>query len=93
MSMDVCGREMPGSLQVYLSTFDILKETPCGWWVQYGFFDRKWVPKKGTRVFAFDSKAKAKESFIARKNRQIRILQARIRRAEQALFMANHYNL
>lgn len=85
-----------GRVGVYLQEFEIVKETKCGVWILTGFWFgspeetppkecQKFVNLTARKQFACRTIEDAKESFIARKKRQIKILSAQITRAEKAL--------
>ena len=63
--------------------YRVVKETPCGYWIS--FEDRKWISKTSKKRFAYPTKKEARDSFKARKTRQIEILTKQIDRAKTAL--------
>lgn len=76
----------------------LVKETPCGWWIRHSWDYReeykKWIKKKAYRKFACETKEEALESFKARKNRQIWILERQLQDAKRALrFAINKENI
>lgn len=87
-SIDAGGWESYGTTPVRLELleYEILKETPCGYWISSGF-SKRWIEKRRGH-FAFTTKAQALESFKMRKYRQIGIHEARIARAREALRLA-----
>lgn len=70
-----------GRLEVMLYTFRVVKETSKGVRLDTGRF----VLKEARKRYACPSEAEARESFIARKTRQIKILRKQLESAEQAL--------
>lgn len=77
----------------YLAFYDyaIVKETPCGVWID--LFGKKKFVLSGTRKrYAYPTKKEALESFIKRKSRQVRILAAQHDNA-QALYEAGKAKL
>lgn len=74
----------PAKLSVRLSKFRVERETPCGVWLDIGRF----VKTSGRKRFAWPTEAEAMESFKARKQRQLRILNAQVGRVERALALA-----
>lgn len=73
-----------------LRTFKLVKETPSGYWIDNdeGLFNYsqilvkpKWVSKYARKRFCCVTKLEALESFIARKSRQILILQEQLNTA------------
>lgn len=82
----------PGRVQVCYDRYKIVKRTPKGAWIDnYG--DRKFVLLTAHKKFACETKELAQESFIARKERQIRILSAQIKQAEQAIAMTKRKDI
>jgi hypothetical protein len=90
----------PGRVGISLMEFEIIKETKCGVWILTGYCFtspnesipkeyQKFVNLNANKKYACRTKEEAKESFIARKKRQIRILSAQIERARKALVEAN----
>lgn len=70
-----------GRLSVELHKYAVVKHTPCGVWLDIGRF----VKKDARKRFACPTKEAARESFIARKERQAAIHQARANRASNAI--------
>jgi len=95
---DECGNDLgAGRVGVSLMEFDVVSETRCGVWIMTGYWFGapgekppknclKFVNMEANKKYACRTKEEAKESFIARKRRQISILSAQIKRAEKALF-------
>jgi hypothetical protein len=72
-------------VEVYFCTFIVLKKTTKGVWIDnYG--NKKFVLNDARKKFACPTKGLAKESFIARKKRQIQILNKQLQKAKAALF-------
>lgn len=78
-------------MSVIMEEFRLVKETTCGYWitpVDYTFSfglleeDKRWVPKKSRKRFAYPTKKEAIISYIARKRSQIRILENQYNRAK-----------
>lgn len=60
-----------------LRTFDLIKETPKGYWIGYkGFFNSKfkWVSKTSKKRYAYPSKVEALDGYISRTKRRIEII-------------------
>ena len=72
-------------VHIYEYQFRVIKETPCGFWIDMFSDKKKWVSKVAKKRFAYPTRLEASVNFIARKNRQIRILTGQIQRAEDAL--------
>ncbi len=89
----------PGGCETYfttdprieLSTFKVIKETPCGYWITSGFSlssPKRWVSKTGRKRYALETKELALESFRRRKLKQVGIYTARLHNAKYALEQA-----
>lgn len=69
--------------------FRVVKRTKQGAWISQGFWgEPKFVRLTARKKWACETKEAALESFIARKNRQIRILKAQLERAQDNLAAA-----
>ena len=80
--------EVAGSyVKVHEREFEVTKETPKGYWIKLFscFNDKKWVSSTARNRFAFPTKEEAIVNFEARKKRQIQILEARLKKAKEAL--------
>lgn len=93
---DQWGDPLPeaGPVKVHLEQFRVEKHTPKGVWLSgidvrdcHGGHHPSWrfVRLDTNKRFACPTIAEARESFLARKRRQIQIHTARIRRAEKAM--------
>lgn len=79
----------PGRTELYLHSYEVLKETPKGVWIQaYG--TKKFILQNARKKFACPTIEEAIESFIARKKRQIRILSGQLENAKMAQYYAEH---
>jgi hypothetical protein len=78
-------------VQVIRRKFKVIKETPCGYWIQLYecFDDKKWVSKVARKRFAYPVLDDAITNFRARKRRQIEILEAQLSVAKAALRWAD----
>jgi hypothetical protein len=73
-------------VRVHEYKFDLLNETPCGYWIYQNYTDdKRWVSKTARKRFAYPSREEAMTSFIARKKCQIRILETQLENAKSAL--------
>ena len=77
---EYCSPKFPNPSLTY-STFNLVKETPKGYWISYGWYKSsklrgraKWVSKTARKRFAYPSKEEALNNFIKRQERRIRIL-------------------
>jgi Zn-finger nucleic acid-binding protein len=71
----------PSTLKVELHKYQVVKITPCGVWLDVG----KFVKTAARKRFACPTEAEARESFLARKKRQLSILSAQVSRVERAI--------
>lgn len=87
---------IPGyRMELGLTEYEIVKRTPKGAWIRYPLFslyedEKKFVLLTARKKFACETKEEALKSFAARKNRQIAILEAKLKVAKEALQRANH---
>lgn len=83
--VDEFGRtEGVATVYVTLRKLPVLKETPCGVWLDdYG--TRRFVRSDARKRYACPTIEDAKESFLARKERQASILTARLRQVNEAI--------
>lgn len=77
----------PGILKVELYKYGVIKRTPKGAWINS--CPKKFVLLTARKKFACNTVDEAKESFIARKNRQKKILTAQLKQCEKALELIN----
>lgn len=73
-----------GESYVHMHSFRVIKETPCGVWLD-SFGGRRFVLRDARKRFACPTKEDALASFRARKEKQLRILKKRIRHVERCL--------
>lgn len=72
--------------EVTLREFRVIKETPKGAWIETTFCgDKRFVLRDARKQYACATVEQARQSFMARKNRQIKILTKQLRNAEEAL--------
>lgn len=82
-------REIFGSrVEVWTLKYDVVRHTPKGFWITLGFGDRRFVLRGARKKYACLTLEEAKQSFLARKKRQRRILQARLDRVTAAECLA-----
>jgi hypothetical protein len=75
-----------------LITLNLHKETPQGYWIGYGNLiegqlrsESKWVSKTSRKRYAYPTKEEAKNNFIARTEKRIRILNSQLTDSKQVL--------
>lgn len=88
-----------GELKVYLRKYVVIKHTPKGVWLErwethtgkprtvdeFNAPEKRFVRKDTNKRFACPTELEARESFLARKSKLIRIMKARITDAEEAM--------
>jgi hypothetical protein len=85
------------NVSIKLTEYEVIKGTLKGkWicpvdWLNHSDLFKKWISTRSK--FAWDTKEKALESFIARKTRQISILQDQLYVAERALKKGKEINV
>lgn len=78
--------------ELSLREFQVIKETPKGAWIQMTFCgDKRFVRLDARKQYACPTIELARQSFIARKKRQIKILTKQLRNAEEALGFAEEW--
>lgn len=75
------------SVSLRLELLELVKKTPCGAWLNYGYTGakNKFVLDYATKKYAHPTKEKAYESFLARKRKQLRIYKQKVRTVEIAM--------
>ena len=82
-----------------LHEYDLLKETPKGYWIGYGGFGfsslcwKKWVSKTAKKRYAYPSKEEAMTNYIKRTERRIKILKSQLEECKHGLRVAKAQNL
>lgn len=71
-------------IKIQKLTFQLEKETPCGYWITDGY-NQRWISKTSRKRYAYPTKEEAYANFIARKKRQIEHLERQLDRATKAL--------
>lgn len=93
---DVYGEYAPSPygpmVNLILLTYEVITETPKGFWINTSGYklsdfpdwepDKRWVSKDGASAYARLTKEEALKSYIARKQKQIKICQSNIRIAQ-----------
>lgn len=77
------------SISLRLEEYEIIKETPCGFWIRTSHGD-KFVNMQARKKFACASKEDALASYIARKNKQVKILNGQLKKARLGLALAKN---
>ena len=81
--------------------FKVIKETPEGYWyrrndeqpltyciLRHCDFEKKWSPKYGTNIYAWDSLKKAMYNYYRRKESELRIYERKIKDAKRRMNIA-----
>ena len=80
----------------FLDGYDTISETKCGYWIEYwNPKGMRWIPKERPdyhNIFAFDTRTKALNNYIKRKEKQIQILVARLDETTKRLKIARQLN-
>lgn len=63
-------------IAIRLSKYEVTKHTQKGVWIEYGFEKDKFILEKARKHFACSTISEAKLSFLARKRRQLELLEA-----------------
>lgn len=89
--VDAEREELRTSAEITLIRFPVLRKTPMGVWLNIGFIDehKRFVLTKARKRFACPTIEEAKESFIARKQFQVRIYQSRAAKAQHFIDRIN----
>lgn len=86
--VDQFGKDIgPPILKLQVQTFEVLKHTPKGVWIN-GPLGKKFVLASARRRYANATEAAAFSSFIARKKKQIRILERQMQNALRMIVLA-----
>jgi len=78
-------RATTSGVRIYLLKFPVLRQTPKGVWLDLGFGLKRFVLTEAKRQYACPTLEAARESFRARKRRQIKIYETRLQQARAAL--------
>lgn len=73
-----------GEMRISIERFDITKRTKCGVWID-NHGAKKFINQNARKQWACKTKEEAKESFILRKESQIKILSGQLYNAKLAL--------
>ena len=77
--------------------FNLLKETPKGYWIGYGGVlgingVKKWISKDSRKRYAYPTKKEALLNFTKRTQRRTEILESQLKTCLTALRLANEIN-
>lgn len=72
-------------VKLYLETYEVVRETPKGYWFKIDGRHNRWTSNESLRRYAYPTKKQALTSFIARQCKSININQRNIRASKAAL--------
>jgi len=75
-----------------LNTFEVLRHTPKGTWLDMGYENKKWVLRDARKRFAHPTKEEALVGFLARKRRQLKILKTQVTNVEAAIRLGENFD-
>lgn len=88
------------NINLQLRTYNLLRETPKGYWIGYGCLEIGslrsegiWVSKTSRKRFAYPTKEEALDNFIKRNQKRIKILKGQIESCEIAVMLAKKITL
>lgn len=90
LGVDEWGDPLPGvgRIAIELMEIPVIKRTPCGAWIGYGEYDKKFVNLNWNKRYALPTIEEARQSYIARKKREIALMEGRASLARRALEVA-----
>ena len=91
VDIDGYGENFTSRPEIRLCEFVIIKKTPKGKWIET-YEGKKFILDNSRKRFACETKELAKASFIARKNRQRRILVHQLENIESAIKLIQELN-
>ena len=81
--------DSPSHVGVWLQTFQVVKETPCGYWFAYSEATPRelwrWTSKTARRRFCYPTKEEAWNSYRIRKRKRVDHLQRDLNKTKQIL--------
>lgn len=69
--------------------FEILKETPCGFWIErweHARNEKRWVSSTARKRYAYPTRKEAMINFKARKYRQLQLVEAQLKKVNDAIY-------
>lgn len=77
-----------GHIKINKHVFAVIKETPKGYWIRDLKYNKRWVSQEGRKAYARADYKDAFNDFKARKNKQLAILNARVKSTKKIINMA-----
>lgn len=77
-----------GQITIELRSYEVLRRTAKGVWIRLYNGDARFVLSDARKKFACPTKEAAKQSFLARKKRQLSIYKARAEEVQRVLALA-----
>lgn len=78
----------PSKALILLREFEVLRTTPKGVWLKMGVEQKRFVLRDAIKRYACPTKEEARISFIARKEKQLKIVKDQVIAIESALAQA-----
>jgi hypothetical protein len=78
----------------WLQEFKVIKETPCGWWIEIWFNSKnRWVSKTTIKKYAYPTKQEALIGYTKRKEKQLWHLDRTTKNVKEMIEEANKVDL
>lgn len=92
MEGEIIQSNFPPRVALELLEFELLRETPMGFWICNPgfFFYKKWVSKTARKRYAYPTKAEAMKNFIKRTEKRVKILLNQVYACEEGLKLAKY---
>jgi hypothetical protein len=84
---ELCSPHFP-SPSLELSKYDLVEETPKGYWIGFAKMKMKWIPKESKKRYAYPTKEEALNNFVKRTTKRIKILEWQLSCCKTSLNMA-----
>lgn len=88
---ELCSPSFPNP-SLELTTYNLIKETPKGYWIGIGRIKYKWISKDSKKKYAYLTKEEALNNFIKRTEKRVKILKWQIDCSKIALEMAKNWD-
>lgn len=88
------------NIKLQLQTYNLIKETPKGYWIGYGFpiegklsSKGRWVSKTARKRYAFPTKEEALNNFIKRTEKRLKILSTQADHCKYSIGLAKMHKI